>query len=146
MALEQLARRAPPTRPPDPDGLFADAAALRQMARATVARATRATSEAERLRDGWTPVAELRRLRVRLATVEARARHLEVALASNRRIGMALGILMARHGISEEVAFAALRRASGRRNVKLREVAEEVVYTGATPRGCGLSPASPANS
>jgi hypothetical protein len=126
--------------------LFATAAAVRERARVTVARAAEAAAEARRLCDGWTPEAELRRVRARLTAVEARARHLEVALASNRRIGMALGILMVRHGVTEERAFAALRRVSCRRNVKLREVAEEVVQTGATPRDCGLSRASAASS
>ncbi|MGY1623324.1 ANTAR domain-containing protein [Geodermatophilus sp. SYSU D00965] len=141
-----MARCSPRGRTPDPEALFATTLALRRRARAIVARAVQAASEAERLRDRRTPGTELRRLRAELSAVEARARHLEVALGSNRRIGMALGILMARHGITEERAFAALQRVSCRRNVKLREVAEEVVHTGATPRGCGLSRASAASS
>jgi ANTAR domain len=146
MTPEQLAARAPRGHARDLEALFADTETLTEQARATVARAAKAASEAELLRDGWTALEELHRLRARLAAVEARARHLEVALCSNRRIGMALGILMARHALSEEQAFTALRRASGHRNVKLREVAEEVVYTGATPRDCGLSRGSAASS
>ncbi len=37
---------------------------------------------------------------------------------------------MARRGCTSEVAFEALRKTSMRRNVKLRDIADEVVYTG----------------
>ena len=69
-------------------------------------------------------------VRARLGSVELRAEHLEKALASNRRIGMAIGILMARRQLTEEQAFDCLRVESQRRNVKLREIAERVIYTG----------------
>ena len=69
-------------------------------------------------------------LRARLHAAEVRAANLERAQRSNRRIGMAIGILMARHSLTEEQAFAALRVASSRRNMRLARVAEEVVYTG----------------
>jgi hypothetical protein len=69
-------------------------------------------------------------LRERLVAAEARVANLERALVSNRRIGMALGILMARHGLTEQQAFDLLRQQSSRRNVKLAALAEEVVYTG----------------
>jgi hypothetical protein len=69
-------------------------------------------------------------LRRRLALAERKASGLEVALASNRRIGMALGVLMARHRLTEVQAFDQLRQYSNRRNVKLAVVAEEVLYTG----------------
>ena len=69
-------------------------------------------------------------VRDRLADARARIAHLERALQSNRRIGMALGVLMARHQLTEEQAFDLLRRQSSRRNVKLAVLAEEVVYTG----------------
>lgn len=49
------------------------------------------------------------------------------ALASRDLIGQAKGILMARQGISSEQAFDALRRASQRLNIKLREVAQRVL-------------------
>jgi AmiR/NasT family two-component response regulator len=42
---------------------------------------------------------------------------------------MAMGILLAHH-LTEEQAFDALRQESMRRNVKLRDLAEEVIYTG----------------
>ncbi|MGY1603927.1 ANTAR domain-containing protein [Geodermatophilus sp. SYSU D00815] len=59
-----------------------------------------------------------------------RAAGLERAQLSNRRIGMALGILMARGGLTEQQAFDALRTASSRRNVRLRDLAEQVIFTG----------------
>lgn len=67
---------------------------------------------------------------VRLVDAEARIANLERALASNRRIGMALGVLMARRGLTEEQAFELLRQQSSLRNVKLVSIADEVVYTG----------------
>jgi AmiR/NasT family two-component response regulator len=42
-------------------------------------------------------------------------------------IGMAQGILMARHGLTPEHAFGVLRRYSSQQNVRLRVVAERVV-------------------
>lgn len=65
-----------------------------------------------------------------LTAAETRIANLERALQSNRRIGMALGVLMARHQLTEQQAFDVLRLQSSRRNVKLAELAEQVVYTG----------------
>ncbi|MFL6163470.1 MAG: ANTAR domain-containing protein [Jatrophihabitantaceae bacterium] len=58
---------------------------------------------------------------------------LEVALESNRRVGTAMGILMARKHWTAEQAFAALRVASQHLNRKLRDIADEVAYTGELP-------------
>ena len=52
---------------------------------------------------------------------------------SNRRIGIAIGILMARAGHTDEQAFECLRDASQQHNRKLRDIAEDVIYTGAVP-------------
>lgn len=52
------------------------------------------------------------------------------ALASNREIGVAMGILMHRHGLDREQAFAVLRVASQDSNRKLADVAGEVADTG----------------
>jgi ANTAR domain len=68
--------------------------------------------------------------RSRLAAAEDRAAQLERALVSNRRIGIAIGVLMARLQLTDVAAFELLRRISQHRNVKLRELAEEVIYTG----------------
>ena len=67
-----------------------------------------------------------------LAAAMAHAAELQRALVSNRRIGMAMGILMERHRLTEEHAFDRLRDLSQRSNVKLRDVAEQVIYTGDT--------------
>ena len=56
--------------------------------------------------------------------------HLREALESRDVIGQAKGILMARRGCTPDAAFEALRKASQHRNIKLREVAEQVVYLG----------------
>ena len=66
----------------------------------------------------------------RLQAAELRARNLEKAQCSNRRIGMAVGILMCRHGLTEAQAVEALRAVSSYRSVRMREIAEGVIYTG----------------
>lgn len=65
-----------------------------------------------------------------LAAALGRVTQLEQAVLSNRRIGMAIGILMASLKITEDRAFDLLRTASSRRNQKLRDIAEEVLLTG----------------
>lgn len=62
-----------------------------------------------------------------------KARHLEVALASNRDIGIAIGVLMARHGITDDEAFGRMRSVSQRSHRKLREIAEYVAMAGDLP-------------
>jgi transcriptional regulator with GAF, ATPase, and Fis domain len=52
---------------------------------------------------------------------------MDEALQSRDVIGQAKGILMAREGVDADEAFAMLRRASQRLNVKLRDVAGEMV-------------------
>ncbi|MEH3032823.1 MAG: GAF and ANTAR domain-containing protein [Aeromicrobium erythreum] len=75
------------------------------------------------------------------------ARHAAVALAAatdvhglrqavdgRQRIGTAMGILMQRYGLDADRAFEVLRRTSQERNVKLQEVARQVVeQRGALP-------------
>jgi GAF domain-containing protein len=56
--------------------------------------------------------------------------NLERALASNRDIGVAIGILMALHRVTREQAFDLLRMASQGRHRKLVEVARDVAETG----------------
>ncbi|MGY1831739.1 ANTAR domain-containing protein [Geodermatophilus sp. SYSU D01180] len=73
---------------------------------------------------------EVARMEKNLLTADEQLTHLRVALESNRRIGMAIGILMALRKVDEEAAFGLLRTASSHRNVKLRQVAEEVIRTG----------------
>ena len=52
---------------------------------------------------------------------------LQQALVSGRTIGMAIGIVMERYQLDRDRAFAFLARASSHGNVKLRDVAQEVV-------------------
>jgi AmiR/NasT family two-component response regulator len=52
---------------------------------------------------------------------------LKVALHSNRRIGMAMGLLMAQLGVTDDEAFDALRTISQNTNRKLRDVADDVI-------------------
>jgi hypothetical protein len=63
----------------------------------------------------------------------ARAANLHRALMSNRRIGVAIGILMARSQWTEDQAFAAMCEASQALNRKLRDLAEDVALTGMLP-------------
>jgi hypothetical protein len=66
-------------------------------------------------------------------TADETTANLQIALLSNRRIGTAIGILMAHRRITDTAAFELLRAASQRTHRKLREVAEDVVLTGALP-------------
>jgi GAF domain-containing protein len=61
------------------------------------------------------------------------ARQLEQALISRDVIGQAKGIIMERQRVTAEEAFDLLRRASQHRNVKLRDLAEQVTRTGEVP-------------
>ena len=77
---------------------------------------------------------ELSRLRTyALDQAERRAANLEAALTTNRQIGAAIGILMHRHKLTEPQGFELLRETSQRTNRKLRDVADELVFTGALP-------------
>lgn len=57
--------------------------------------------------------------------------NLERALLSNRRIGTAVGVLMATYKVTDQQAFDLLRIASQAAHRKLAAIAEEVVETGA---------------
>lgn len=56
---------------------------------------------------------------------------LETALTTARRIGAAMGILMATYQCTQAEAFARLSRASQESNRKLRDLADDVIQTGA---------------
>lgn len=58
---------------------------------------------------------------------------LHIALASSRRIGIALGILMRGRGITEHAAFDLMRTASQASQRKLRDIADDVALTGDLP-------------
>lgn len=58
---------------------------------------------------------------------------LDRALASRQVVGQAVGILMERHRLTDDEAFATLVRTSQDLNLKLHEVARRLVETGALP-------------
>jgi RNA polymerase sigma factor (sigma-70 family) len=64
---------------------------------------------------------------------DRRADNLNQALATRELIGQAQGILMERERITSDQAFDILRRASQHLNVRLREVAQDLVDTGDRP-------------
>jgi GAF domain-containing protein len=76
---------------------------------------------------------------VAVANAEAAARtsddltQLRTVMMSRALIEQAKGILMERHKIKEDEAFTILTHASQRTNTKLRDVAAELVRTGALP-------------
>jgi GAF domain-containing protein len=64
---------------------------------------------------------------------ERRAANLHAALATREAIGQAQGILMEREHVTPERAFDILRRASQHLNVKLRDIAQNLIDTGERP-------------
>ena len=70
-------------------------------------------------------------LRDQVRRAEERVANLELALLTNRRIGIAVGILMRGLPATEEQAWGVLKSVSMRANVKIRDVAEQVIRTGA---------------
>jgi transcriptional regulator with GAF, ATPase, and Fis domain len=60
------------------------------------------------------------------------------AISTRQEIGIAVGILMERHKVRPDEAFAILAKASQDANVKLREVARRVAETGEDPGGMPL--------
>jgi transcriptional regulator with GAF, ATPase, and Fis domain len=65
--------------------------------------------------------------------VERRTASFHAALESRETIGQAMGILMERERITAEAAFVILRRASQHLNIKVREVARNLIDTGEDP-------------
>lgn len=78
-------------------------------------------------------VAEHAAIAVEAARTDDRAEHLEQALQHSRTIGAAIGILVERHRILPDEAFARLRETSQHHNRKLADVAADLVETGALP-------------
>lgn len=65
---------------------------------------------------------------------------LERGLLTQQVIGQAQGILMERHKITEDRAFAVLVRASQHTNIKLRDLAVHLATSGALPGDAGSRP------
>jgi GAF domain-containing protein len=79
-----------------------------------------------------------------LALAEAqRADQMHDALANRDVIGQAKGILMERHRVTADAAFAVLSRVSQAENLKLAEIARRLVETGELPHVPGRDAASP---
>jgi GAF domain-containing protein len=72
--------------------------------------------------------------------------HLQAAMASRAVIEQAKGMVMARQGLSADEAFAVLRRESQHRNVKLRDLAVELVEGSGSSRSLERDGASAAGS
>jgi hypothetical protein len=90
-------------------------------------------------------VIERERLADLVTAQRAQADHLRIALASNRQIGAAIGILMASRKLTSEHAFDLLRLVSQHRHRKLYDVALEVVETGTVELPANLTRTPPAN-
>ncbi len=69
-----------------------------------------------------------------------RASTLQTAVSSRHVIGMAQGIAMERYGIDQHQSFELLRRLSSTTNVKLRDVAAQIVATRAIPHDRAAEP------
>jgi len=63
---------------------------------------------------------------IALATARREA-HLEAAMDARHRVGLAQGILMERHSLTDEQAFELLRRFSQEHHIKLNEVARQII-------------------
>jgi len=70
------------------------------------------------------------RLEAAVAVERNKAAHLQLALATNREISQAIGILMSAYKLTSQQGFELLRTASQHTHRKLREVAAEVCVTG----------------
>jgi hypothetical protein len=78
-----------------------------------------------------TDIAELFARSVGLAIHNVNARdNLAQAVTAHHRVGLAQGILMSRHGCSQDQAIAILKDRSQRTNRKLRLIADEVIRIG----------------
>ena len=75
-------------------------------------------------------LATLSAIAIAKADAESQRDSLQAALASNRRIGAAVGIVMARYRVTYEDGFTYLRVASQHQHLKLAVVAEDVLETG----------------
>lgn len=65
-----------------------------------------------------------------LEAARERIVHLEIAVAHQRVIGQATGLVMERFSVDADTAFAVLRRISNERNRKVYDIAMELTRTG----------------
>jgi ANTAR domain-containing protein len=134
--------------------LYAQAAATREKSEllAGQLRATelRAKENWQLIRDSWDRAEMIQADRRAARSDPDRLRYsayarLQARLASMPVIEQAKGIIMARQGWSEDQAFDALRRASQRENVKVRDLAASIVAQAARPAP-GRRPSGPVSS
>jgi ANTAR domain len=120
--------------------LYVQAAAARRQARVLSERLHTAQHEAAEtlqcIHAAWGRAEQIRQLW--LAAGPSRLRYsryarLQAQLASMPVIEQAKGIIMAQSGWPEEQAFDALRRASQRENIKVRDLAARVVASAVSP-------------
>ena len=78
-------------------------------------------------------LAEVAGMALASASAEDRSLNLERALESNRTIGAAVGVLLERYRLTEELAFDVLRGCSRDHNRKLVDLAEALLATGRLP-------------
>jgi hypothetical protein len=72
------------------------------------------------------------RLQERIHVAEDVNSHLRTALQANRRISMAIGILMSNHAVTEDVAWEILRTDSQTSHHKISDIADDIVRAGCT--------------
>jgi hypothetical protein len=85
---------------------------------------------AQLLLDRAIELVRTQRLELAVAAERDKVANLETALASNREIAQAIGILMSAYKLTSEQAFGLLRTASQHAHRKLRDIAREVCETG----------------
>ena len=78
-----------------------------------------------------------------LQALQDKVDHLDRALDSSRDISAAVGIVMERLRLTQEEAFQVLVNSSQKRNIKLRQVADEIVEAGSLPAGVRPTKADP---
>lgn len=81
---------------------------------------------------------------------QVQVRHLRIALDTNRAVGAAVGVLMARRDRTYPQAFDCLVKASQRDNIKLAAIAQRILHTATLPpphdQADHLAPAQPNRS
>ena len=86
------------------------------------------STESDTLHEGATEIGELFAVHATVALGRAMEEdNLNIALTTRGVIGQAVGLTMARFELSSDRAFQYLARASSSGNIKLRDIAEEVV-------------------
>ena len=99
-------------------------AAMNFYTRETGLFASSDVAEAERYAE---LIAKALRIALRTTDHAEAARHRQRAMESRTTIDLAIGIVMAQNHCSQDEAFAILRGAASHRNIKLRELADQVV-------------------